>query len=114
MRDFDLFGKIDALLPYYKLEYYNFAVNGANIVDIRDMQLSDALTLKPDMFIMFWDSDCSDVDENKIGKTEVRANYTNNLNFVVDSIVASGAYLALGGPAILGSYWIKTMMLIFI
>ena len=59
----------------------------------------------PDAVILFWDSDCSDVDESTMSEgqvTELRANYTANLVDVVTQILGSGSLLAISGPEVLG------------
>lgn len=103
--DYNLLGKITNLLPSYNLNFSVYAQNGAKILDIKEKQLFTALAQKPDAILLFWDSDCSDVDETNMTTDEkslLRATYSANLDFVVRHIVASGAYFALGGPEILG------------
>ena len=59
---------------------------------------------------MYWDSDCSDVYELNMTTSEilqVRATYTTNVEYVIRSVLKAGAYIAVGGPEILGEGPIK-------
>lgn len=105
-RDYGLLEKIQANLQGKDVSLYGYGPNGAMIADIKnylDQVLED---LKPDAVILFWDSDCSDVEEKDMTAEQIvhlRGNYTANLIHVVKTIKRSGAFFAaLAGPEILG------------
>ena len=78
--------------------------NGACIKNILDF-LPAVLETKPDVVILLWDSDCSNVDESKLFTAEVneiRSAFQTNLRRLIDNIQQSGAFLAGGTTA---WYW---------
>lgn len=106
--EFDLGGKIQALLPQHNLQIKNCGFNGATIFELRnnvgymtDCVLSQTNTA----VILFWDSDCSNVDESTMTNIEVqelRKYYIGNVSLVIETIQDTGALLALAGPGLLG------------
>lgn len=120
-RDFDLTGKVEALLPDYKLTFSNYAFSGARILDVKTSQIDQALETNPDIVLLFWDSDCSDVNERNmtlLQTHELRKSYTSNLEYVIKAVLNTGAYIAVGGPEVLGEgpikprrFWGKNPML---
>jgi len=77
-------------------------------LDIRN-RLTDVLSSNEinenDYVILFWDSDCSNVDEATLSPEEViqvRASFNENLEAVVTQILSSTKYLAVAGPELLG------------
>lgn len=64
--------------------------------------------------ILFWDSDCSDIWEVKMTYSEVqdlRDTYKRNVRTVVQSVLNTGAYMAMAGPEVLPWYHGKENML---
>jgi len=94
----------------------NEGINGNRIHDILERTPDVLKNYEPVAVILFWDSDCSDVDESTMRKEEVaelRANYTMNLIAVVTQILGTGSLLAISGPEVLGEGLreVKTPML---
>ena len=120
---FDLTGKIKTLLPkYYNITFTNYAKNGNTISNVRENQLDICLKDNPDIILLFWDSDCSDIDEHIMDLEQVnttRKAYIKDLEYVVSEIIKRGIYFTFGGPAILGEgligkpsrFWFKDSML---
>jgi len=117
----NLIGKIQALLPDYSLTFENYANNGAKIASVLS-NLPPVIATSPDAYVLFWDSDCSDINEMKLSQEAidaVRLAYTNNLIEVIEQILATGSYLMVMGPEVLGEgmvglpgrFWGKTTML---
>ena len=118
---YNLTDKIQALLPDLKLSISNYASDGSVIKNIKN-SLNQMLISKPDAVLLFWDSDCSDVDESSMSYPEVmelRANYTRNLEEVIEHVLTAKVFLAIAGPGVLGEaslgkpsrFWGKTNML---
>lgn len=107
--------KLRKLLPFdYKndsrLIFMSAAADGSTILDIRQKQLSVALSKMPDMIIMFWDSDCSNYNEMTMASEEVsiqHKNYRENLKIVVETILSHQIHLVMTGPGFLGEGWLK-------
>jgi hypothetical protein len=103
--DWNLIPKLQANLPEFNLNFTVYAKDGSTIFDVKTGQLLQSLNDKPDGYILFWDSDCSDINESVMAPLEIdalRLRYEHNVNFVVSSIKDSGAFLATAGPEILG------------
>ena len=69
--------------------------------------------LFPMAVLILWDSDVSDVNEDILNAAQIKAlrkNYTTKLRLLLKKLLTTGAYIAVSGPGILGSYW-KTSML---
>jgi hypothetical protein len=94
----DLGGKIQAYLSQYPytLEITNCGFNGHTIRAIGETPLTDcALPLNPHAVILFWDSDCSNVQEYDMTDSQVtilRSYYKSNVTSVVDTLVQTGTY----------------------
>jgi lysophospholipase L1-like esterase len=97
-----------SLLPQYNLEISNYGVNGDNIFLMRsrlDVMLSEVNNTYA--FILFWDSDVSDVSEYKMHTNEiagVRESFQENLRYVLTEIKKRkpDAFIAVAGPELLG------------
>lgn len=105
--EFDLGGKIQALLPQFHLQIKDCGFNAATINDLRTNKpyIDCVLSQENNAVILFWDSDVSNVDEWTMSETEVqklREKYIENLELVIETIQDTGALLALAGPGILG------------
>ena len=106
---FDLIGKLNALLPDYNIIFHDYGSNGAKIQDIYSKLVTDVIHTKPDAYLLFWDSDVSDINEQEMTEdqiTQIRMDYTNTLNKLVETILETNSYLAIGGPEILGEGWL--------
>eukprot|EP01041_Mallomonas_annulata_P002077 gene2077-4056_t len=133
--DYDLIGQIKSNLSNLDIGYTNCGEGGntishlknrleymlQNIPPITHANLSisshvSGLTNRNSsvMVILYWDSDCSDMDEttmNEIERQYLRQGYLGHLNYVVYSILHAGAYMAMAGPALLRDQpWKHQMM----
>ena len=93
--NYNLFDRMTAKLPNYNITYKIFAEESNMINMVRETQLPQILELnpKPDVVLLFWDTDCSDIEEYKYTKSEVtqiRAKYVKDLSFVVKSVLDAG------------------------
>ncbi len=105
-------GMLDALRddleqrhPGYSVTVIDAGVNGDRIGDILQRLDEDVLARRPNAVVLYWDSDISDVDERgmtpaQIG--ELRATYEKNLREVLSRLVASGAFVVMSGPTMIG------------
>lgn len=83
----------------------NAGHNGEIIANTARRTKAEMDKYKPDAVIVFWDSDCSLVDETRhttAEVTEMRLNFTRNLRTVLSTVKQSGALVAVAGPEILG------------
>ena len=90
-------------------------MNGDTISAILNRVDSVLAEIQPQAVILFWDSDCSDIDEEHLNPKEkqaLRETYRSNLLAVSSKILAQGSLLAIAGPELLGegpkmldSYW---------
>jgi lysophospholipase L1-like esterase len=106
------YGMFDALReglerrhPDYSVTVVDAGVNGDRIADILARLDRDVLARRPNAVVLYWDSDISDVDERGMTPAEVhrlRASYERNLRQVVSKLVASGAFVAMSGPTLIG------------
>jgi hypothetical protein len=106
MNKFNLAGRIQALLPEYPLEFTNCGFDGTGIEWIRNNSMPKcALPAQPDAVIMFWHTDASDTDEASMSDevvNELHANYQRNLAAVLDTLLATGAFVGLTSTGVLG------------
>ena len=87
----------------------NFINSGDNGQEIKDIYARTAAVLEQYApvwgVILFWDSDCSNIDESKLTPQQVvqlRANYSANLLATERLILAATPRLAVAGPELLG------------
>jgi hypothetical protein len=103
---FQLDQKIKAYLPRYNLDIIRCAENGARIAGIRDIIMPEcALPATPDAVILFWDSDCSDVNEDEMdseGVKDTRAAYYSGVVATINQLTQTGAFVAIASPGVLG------------
>jgi len=103
---FELDQKIKAYLPKYNLDIIKCAENGARIAGIRDYIMPEcALPETPDAVILFWDSDCSDVNEgnmNSEGVDKTRTAYYAGVVNTISKLTQTGVFVAIAGPGVLG------------
>ena len=106
MNKFNLGGRMQALLPEYPLEFTNCGFDGTGIEWIRNYSMPKcALPAKPDAVIIFFHTDASDTDEASMSDdvvNELHANYRRNLAVVLDTLIQSGAFVALTSTGVLG------------
>jgi hypothetical protein len=77
------------------IEVVNHSSDGFKISDILD-SLPAALEKKPDIVILCWDSDCSDVDEKKLNRLDVmkrRSEFAETLSLLIANVHVTGSYL---------------------
>ena len=90
----------------YNISFQCFASGGSAIVNIKNGQLWPTIYYKPNGTILFWDTDCSGVDENIMTAAEVdqlRSNFQANVQIVTQMILNhTGSLMALSGPGVLG------------
>ena len=101
---FGLGDKLQALLPSVKLLITNQACNGQTIANLKD-RLEFVYEEKPDLVLMHWDTDVSDVDESQLTEAQVvslRGTYEENLHFVVSELLRNNSFVILSGPGLLG------------
>jgi hypothetical protein len=92
--------------PGTSLRFVNAGNNGEEIASI-EARTAAVLAANAPVWavILFWDSDCSNVDESKLSPQEVaqlRANYSANLIATERMILAITPRLAVAGPELLG------------
>ena len=100
-----LISRLSDYTSYFNLNFTSYAIEASMIYNIRNILDNTILPHDPDAYILYWDTDVSDVDEVGMSKTDVavlRANYVINLQYVIQTINATGAFLAVGGPELLG------------
>ena len=106
MNKFNLGGQIQAFLPQYTLEFTNCGFDGTGIGWILNNSLPRcALPVQPDAVILFYHTDASDTDEASMEEEEVNSlhqAYRKNLAMVLDTLVKTGAFVALTSTGILG------------
>jgi len=119
---YDMIGKLHQHLPEYKLAFADYADYGRSIKDVNS-SLEEVLLLKPDAYFLYWDTEVfrfTDWELSKRQIKEMRAEYRANLISVIKSILATGAYLAVMGPGVLGEgpgiflprrFWFKKQMI---
>jgi len=109
-RDYQLVDKLRALLPtQYKYDISWSANSGECVASFRGRLHAlfgdgDEAN-RPDMVLMHWDSDVSDINEDAMNAQQVaetRALYERNLDFVVENLKSNVSFFALGGPGLLG------------
>ena len=92
--------------PSYNISFQCFASGGSAIINIRDNQLWPTIRYQPNGTILFWDTDCSGVDETKMTPEEVdslRSAFRTNVEVVTQTVMNhTGSVMALAGPGVLG------------
>ena len=91
--------------PARPFELLDAGVNGDRIADIRERLEDDVLALRPDVVILYWDSDVSDVDEADKTPDEVRQLrelYERDVVTVLQRLAAAGAHVVMSGPTLIG------------
>lgn len=104
--EFDLGGRVQRYFRTINLNITDHARNGQEIAECESNVYDDVPIGSADMVILFWDSDCSNVDESAMDDDEIRetrANYKANLTEVINAVKSAGVtYMAISGPNLLG------------
>ena len=107
-RDFALAEKIQSkLITNETLLILNGGVGGDTIEDIlrRTRSTLGLYNVQPqDFVLLFWDSDCSDIDEYSMSpeeKAELRAAYMLHVQQTIDIIREFTMYVSIAGPELL-------------
>eukprot|EP01040_Poterioochromonas_malhamensis_P012614 gene12614-13806_t len=104
--EFDLGGRLQRHFRSINLDIIDNARNGQEIAKCQENIYKDVPMNSSDMVILFWDSDCSNIDESILNQdqiNEIRANYRSNLTQVIEAVKAAGVkYMAVSGPNLLG------------
>jgi len=101
---YDLKGKLTEQISG-NVNLCSYGVGGSKIDDILKRVDSVLTECKPQYVILFWDSDCSDINESVMTSeqiTELRNKYKDNVLEVCSRILKFGAGLAVAGPELLG------------
>ncbi len=118
---FNFRGRLNALTGM-SMNISNFGHDGDTISEIA-ARLPKAIAGPPDALFLFWDSDCSDINEYGMTAAQKATNryyYQQNLTYVINSTLNAGVkYMAVAGPALLGeqpflthhAFWRKISML---
>ena len=100
--------KIDSLVNHNEsLNYINSGINGNRIADLKErvtIEIANNRITSNDFVLVLWDSDASDVEESELSASElryVREQFVENLNDVLQFLVKTTPFLAVGGPIIL-------------
>ncbi len=92
-------------LPQRPLLLLERGRNGSRIADLAERLPQEVLSESPSAVVLYWDSDCSDVDESGLGPDQVanlRAEYVRQLDAVLERLRQSGAAVLVTGPTLLG------------
>lgn len=103
-QQFNLSSKLDAMVNQ-PINWINSGNNGEEIASIEARTAAVLAQYQPWAVILFWDSDCSNVNESALTPAEVvalRANYTSNLVSTIKTVLTYGAKMAVAGPELLG------------
>lgn len=93
------------LPPNTSVTFINSGNNGEEIASISSRTAAVLEQYQPYAVILFWDSDCSNVDESTMTPAQVRcvrANYTSHLAACVRTVLSAGVHMAVAGPELLG------------
>jgi len=104
VKNYDLIGKIKMDISNYNINFDNYAVNGYRISEIRNI-LGNVISFKPDAVLLFWGSDCDEVDEGSMTQSEIitlRQNYVTDLKAVIERVLSINAYMAIASPLVIG------------
>lgn len=118
---FNLRGRLNSLVGM-NMNIANFGHDGDTISEIA-ARLPTAIAGPPDALILFWDSDCSDINEYAMSPQRKELNrfyYQSNLTYVINTTLSAGVkFMAIAGPELLGekpfltphAFWRKKGML---
>eukprot|EP01040_Poterioochromonas_malhamensis_P016882 gene16882-19269_t len=107
----------------YQFTIGNYGENGQTISEIAARVDQAVYNPTPDALILFWDSDCSNINEYVLTVDQIynlRQNYAHNVSYVINATLSAGVkYMAVAGPGFLGEgpfllhhgFWHKVDML---
>ena len=93
--------KIRNQFPYYLLDIVNEGNGGNKIHNLKERMYNDVVLKKPDIVLLYWDSDLSDQDYEFLEEKSTELQYTEDLSEVV-RVLKNASKLAVAGPGILG------------
>lgn len=81
----------------------NQGYDGNKISELKEeTKLQRVLDFKPDIVIMFWDSDISDTEIEVLETSQYQEQYRTDLQSVINTLKSSAKYIGIAGPAMLG------------
>lgn len=93
--------KIRRQFPFYLLDIENEGIGGNKIHNLKERMYSDVVSKKPDIILLYWDSDVSDQDADYLEEKSTELQYKEDLSEVV-RILKNTSKLAVAGPGLLG------------
>ena len=107
VENYDILTRFQKELYPYNVTFVNYAIYGTRISSIRENFKSfvSAYQESIDGYLLFWDTDCSDIDESGLSvedQARLRTRYIIDLVSLVQQIQTTGSFFAIGGPALLG------------
>ena len=105
---FDLGGKIQSLFPQYHLDVKKCGAYGVqlhNLVAPGGLMETCLMPYRPHIVVFQGHADMSDVDEggwDDTRKALFYSRFSGNLSLLIDTVQATGAYMALSAPGVLG------------
>ena len=94
--------KIRKQFPFYLLDIENQGIGGNKINSIRERMYRDVVSKKPDIILLYWDSDVSDQDADYLEEKSTELKYKDDLSEVVRVLKNTTSKLAVAGPGLLG------------
>ena len=106
---FKMLDQITAILeanhPSVRFELINKGIDGDRISWINDRLEADTISLNPEIAVVLWDSDVSDIDETLLSSVErylLHKTYRWNLQTVIGRLQSAGIDVMVSGPVLLG------------
>lgn len=96
-KNFGLSEKIRAKFPEKNLEIINAGVNGHTISYLRARLDKDVLSLQPNAVLLLWDSDVSNFNVETLDSAEIKRQYEEDINYVLNSLKRSCTFLSVSG-----------------
>jgi hypothetical protein len=93
--------KIRRQFPFYLLDIENEGIGGNKIHNLRERMYGDVVSKKPDIILLYWDSDISDQDADYLEEKSTELQYKEDLSEVV-RVLKNTSKLAVAGPGLLG------------
>lgn len=116
-RDYHIVRSIESQLstlhPDTTIYVYGSGIGGNRILDLKNRMNTDVLDRSswkslvtgrtaPDALVLYWDSDCSDVDETPDTQDSIRAAYESNLRYVLTQLTNRIPHVIVAGPSLYG------------
>lgn len=93
--------KIRNQFPYYLLDIVDEGIGGNKIHNLRERMYRDVVLKKPDIVLLYWDSDVSDQEYEFLEEKSTEMQYREDVSEVV-RVLKNTSKLAVAGPGILG------------